>query len=326
MPSQMDVEKDPFLVLLTDALRAGPGSPEWRDAVTKLKVGGGEADEYRLLIEAREALESGREYRSVRAGPGFTRKLLNNLEAGEPAAKRALPLAGLIAGLAVLVIAAVVGIAIHEVYRSGAVNPAPRGNVEELAGTYLPNTLLASNFESSIPPGWRKIGSLPLNAEKGLASGKGAVATDGGYVGGGVVISDAIPADQTFSVSAVLQIRGTGDGLIPQVFVAASPDFSADRAISAQEIVWELEGTDQKVIIDGRVEKQAALPAHARTLSVRLIVNKDLAVVETAENQRLWAGSHALGNTPRYVGVRFLRTAGKAEADISVQSVRIQKN
>jgi len=83
MAQEVDTS-DPFFTLLTDALRAGPGSPEWRDAVAQLKVNGEPVDEHRLLIEAREALESGRDYRSIRAGAGFTRKLLTNLDKESP--------------------------------------------------------------------------------------------------------------------------------------------------------------------------------------------------------------------------------------------------
>ena len=69
--TQLDFDSDAFLTLLTDALRAGPGSPQWHDALRTLRAGGIEhADEYRLLVAAREHLESGREYRSIRAGPG----------------------------------------------------------------------------------------------------------------------------------------------------------------------------------------------------------------------------------------------------------------
>ena len=326
MPQQIDVEKDPFLVLLTDALRAGPGSPEWREAVAKLKAGGTEADEYRLLIEAREALESGREYRSVRAGPGFTRKLLNNLDSEPETARRAFPLTGFIAGMAVLVIAAIVGVVIHELYRSGEVNPAPRGNVDELANRYLSNTLLATDFDNAIPPAWRTIGSLPVEADNGLKPAGAGVLPDSGYAGGGVVMSQPIAADQTFSVTVTLQIHTAGQGIIPQVFVANSSDFSSDRATAAQELVWELEGTEQKVVADGRVERQAKLPPRAQTLVIRMVLNKDLAIVDSGDDHHLWAGPNALGDGARYVGVRFIRTAGKPDADIRIQSVRVQKN
>lgn len=322
-----DVENDPFLLLLTDALRAGPGSPEWRDAVGKLKSGGEQVDEYRLLIEAREALESGKDYRSVRAGPGFTRKLLSNLEADQSdSARRAFPLTGFIAGLAVLVIAAVVGIAIHELSSHAPVIPAPHGNVDELANTYLPTTVLATDFDSGIPAGWQKIGSLPVEADKGLVATKASVA-ENSFLGGGLVLSDPISADQTFSVSVTLQIHGTGSGLIPQIFVANSPEFSSDRATAAQELVWELEDAEQKVVVGGRVERQAKLPNRTQSLTVRIILNKDLAIVESTDgdSHRLWSGPHTLGDQPRYLGVRFIRTGAKSDADVSVQSVRVQK-
>jgi hypothetical protein len=323
MPQQTDLEKDPFLVLLTDALRAGPGSPEWHDAVAKLKLSGENVDEYRLLIEAREALESGKDYRSVRAGAGFTHKLLNNLEAEQKAERRPFPLTGFISVLAALVIAAVIGVGIYELYPRGNANPAVRSNIDELASTYLATTVLSASFDSGIPAGWRKIGSLPVEADKGLSAAKASV-PQGGYIGGGLVLSDPLPADQTFSVSVTLQIHGTGEALIPQIFVANSPDFSSDRGTASQELVWELDGLEQRVVVGGRVEKQAKIPNRTQTLAVRLILNKDLAIVDS-DSARLWSGLHTLGEQPRYVGVRFIRTDGKSDAEISIQSVHVQK-
>ncbi|HWP40803.1 MAG TPA: hypothetical protein VNL70_07745, partial [Tepidisphaeraceae bacterium] len=79
--AELDFQSDAFLVLLTDALRAGPGSPQWHEAVQQLRqAGAGSADEYRLLVLARQRLESGREYRSVRAGPQFTRRLMAEID------------------------------------------------------------------------------------------------------------------------------------------------------------------------------------------------------------------------------------------------------
>lgn len=325
MPQPTEIEKDPFLVLLTDALRAGPGSPEWREAVAKLKLSAGETDEYRILIEAREALESGKDYRSVRAGPGFTRKLLNNIESEQPASsRRPFPLTGFIAVLAAVVIAVVIGVAIYQLYPRGSAAPAPRGNVDELANTYLPTTIHSTSFDSGIPSGWRQIGNLPVQSDKGLSAAKTGV-PDSGYMGGGAVILAPLAADQTFSVTANLQIRSTGEALIPQIFVANSPDFSLDRATAAQELVWELEGTEQKVVVGGRVEKQLKIAPKTQSLTVRLILNKDLAVVES-DGTRIWSGPHALGDAPRYIGVRFIRTSGKSVADISFKEVHVQKN
>src|SRR5689334_13785474 len=103
-----NAETDPFFTLLTDALRAGPASPQWRDAVAQLREkGASESDEYRLLITARESLEGGREYRSVRAGPGFTRKLMDRLQ-GEEQSRRGFPTAVVLAAVCGLAIVAAV--------------------------------------------------------------------------------------------------------------------------------------------------------------------------------------------------------------------------
>src|SRR5689334_2344561 len=99
MPEQ-NVESDPLFQLVTDALRAGPDSSEWREAVTAVRGAEGrpEADEYKLLIEAREHLESGKDYRSIRAGPAFTHRLLEKIDhEGKPDKRDGLPIATILA-------------------------------------------------------------------------------------------------------------------------------------------------------------------------------------------------------------------------------------
>jgi hypothetical protein len=67
MTQSMDLESEQFMTLLTDALRAGPGSPEWHQAVGALRASGGAkgADEMQMLVRAREDLESGRGLRRM---------------------------------------------------------------------------------------------------------------------------------------------------------------------------------------------------------------------------------------------------------------------
>lgn len=327
MPQSTDVEKDPFLVLLTDALRAGPGSPEWREAVATLKASGENVDEYRLLIEAREALESGKDYRSVRAGAGFTRKLMTNIEqepgpAGDR--QRPFPLAGFIACVAGLVLVGVIALVVWKLTARNPVTPGTRSSLDDLQSTYFPTPVLAANFDAGIPEGWRTIGSLPVSADKGLRAGD-APMPDGSYLGGGVVISEPLPADQAFSAQVTVDVKATGDAVIPQVFVSNSSDFSPDRAIGPQELVWQLQGNEEKVVVAGRVERQSPLPGHTKTLTIRFILNKDLAVVES-DGKRLWAGPNALGDKPRYLGLRFVRTSGKSTGDVSFQKVQVQKS
>src|SRR6185312_5862641 len=97
MSTTTPAESDPFFQLLTEALRAGPGSAQWGEAVTKLRDGGVEgADEYRLIIRAREDLEKGRDFRKVTAGPQFTHKVLEAV-AQEGRRRNGIPTATIVA-------------------------------------------------------------------------------------------------------------------------------------------------------------------------------------------------------------------------------------
>src|SRR5258708_1693394 len=110
MPETVDLQSEQFMTLLTDALRSGPGSPERHQAGELLRASEQNVDEYTLLYKAREHLESGKEFRTVRAGTGFTRKVLEQIE--EQAKAPAVPTANLIALLAagaILAVVAVVG-------------------------------------------------------------------------------------------------------------------------------------------------------------------------------------------------------------------------
>src|SRR4051812_39135997 len=138
--SKLAEPSDDFMELLTDALRAGPGSPEWHQAVIELRKQGGDtaADDYKLLWTARERLASGKQdrsvkagaggspwvfggrerlasgkqYRSIKAGPGFTRRLLDGIERlPVPGTKaRSAPVATIIALASVLVLLGVIAV------------------------------------------------------------------------------------------------------------------------------------------------------------------------------------------------------------------------
>src|SRR5438105_11014722 len=122
--TETQFDSDQFLKLLTEALRAGPGSPQWHEAVNQLKTSSlADADEYRMLINAREHLESGRDYRSIRAGPGFTRKVMSAIDE-ESAQTPSGPSAGIIAIVATIGIIAIVTIVVTIIwYRGSPVQP-----------------------------------------------------------------------------------------------------------------------------------------------------------------------------------------------------------
>src|SRR5205814_1078113 len=134
-------DSDQFLKLLTEALRAGPGSPQWHEAVNQLKSSGlADADEYRMLINAREHLESGRDYRSIRAGPDFTRKVMAAIDEESAAQAPSPPSAGVIALVATAGIIAIVVIVTIIWYHGGGVQPNP---------TDLPNIVFAQTSVST---------------------------------------------------------------------------------------------------------------------------------------------------------------------------------
>ena len=336
MPKAAEVESDPFFELLTDALRAGPGSPQWHLAVQKLRANGASnggaparADEYRLLVEAREHLESGREYRSVRPGSGFTRRLFTELQ--EQTVKGGgLPTAGVIATISVVAILGVVSLVGYLLYRGSSATP-PEVPQTDLSALYFSDAAAVASFEDSIPGGWRNIGELPLLTDAGLRPAVMPMEV-GDYVGGGVVTETPIPPEKPFAVEAVVTIPAMAGDYIAEVFVADSADFDERRATSPAEVVWLLEGASQKVMVGGQNRGEIRpVKASAEPMTVRIVVDGPRALVETrpaggatGRPTRLWSGIHGLApGKPRYAGVRFIRGAGGSTDVASVRSVRV---
>src|SRR4030095_8138972 len=129
----LDFETDPQLIALTDALRAGPGSPEWRDAVARVREqGGDQAEDDLLLCTAREHLASGRSYREIHAGPGFSRKVMQAVEqeqSGGPS--RVAPTASIIALLSALVVVGIVASVGYLAWRHSGTGPSPRTDLSQ---------------------------------------------------------------------------------------------------------------------------------------------------------------------------------------------------
>jgi hypothetical protein len=324
-----NAETDPFFELLTDALRAGPGSPQWRDAVAELRSkGAGEADEYRLLINTRESLEGGRDFRSVRAGTGFTRKLMDGLRDQEHGGGRSsLPIANIIAIICGL---AIVGALAFVIYRAAApTGGADQQAIEQLAGeaNHFLGDITAASFAGAAPEGWKQIGSLPLDF-----NGELRPAADTPGQGGGVYYATAIPAQTSFMIETSIEVAKPSDAVWLQTFVATDANFSPDRATAAHEIVWSLQGAAQNIVVDGNVKPAAQKPP-AGNFPIRLIINRDLAIVLVGhhkpdgklEYEQVWAGAHHLGSADRYIGVRFLRTRSSNDQPPGVAAVHVSK-
>lgn len=326
MPS--NVETDPFFELLTDALRAGPGSPQWRDAVAKLRESGStDADEYRLLIRTREDLENGRDYRTVRAGTGFTSKLLNNLGEQESDGKPGFHAANAIAivcGVAIL--AALVFMIYRVVSPPGEPDQQAIEQLDAQSNHFLTD-ITTANFTGGLPEGWKQIGALPLDFKDGLQPADGSAGQ-----GGGAYFATPVDPAASFMLEATVTVPKPGDAVWLQAFASADENFSADRGIAAHELVWSLQGSAQSVVADGNVKPISQKPPGG-TYRVRLIMNRDLAIVEVEDQKadgklayrRVWAGAHHMGSSARFVGVRFLCTRTSAVTAMRVNAARIAR-
>lgn len=303
----LDFESDQFLQLLTEALRAGPASPEWHQAVARLRAEhSAEIDEFKLLVAARQHLESGKEYRSVRAGPEFTRKIMTSLEAEEPAIARRrtkVPTANLIAIVSALVMIGVVVVVVW--FLIPGKNEAPIA-IDGLASTYFSEPAMSASFDSPLDPQWRSFGSLRLDVGAGLSPVPALDNTEAS--GGGIYWNQSLEASQPFSLDATLRVNQSLDNLIAQVFVTDQPEFSEARGTGQHELAWSLRnGQATLVLPSGNVATQSPkLRDMPTTVNLRIVMDATNTIVEMGGKQ-MWKGEHGLGQKPRYVGVRFLR-------------------
>ena len=314
--TELDFESEQ-LQLLTEALRAGPGTPAWREALATLEHAPG-ADEYRLLYAARERLASGRQYREVRAGQGFTRKVFNAIDEEEGTRARAVPSANLIAALSALVILSVLAIVTYFVM------PRPdKNSPEDLSQTYFVNTLSSNRFDGELGMEWSAFGSLGVEPRDGLRP----VLKDVGesFRGGGAFYTRNLSPQQAFALEATVRIAKPSDDLVVQLFVTDDANFGGDSATSAHELVWLARGGEASVVLPGgHVQAQNVRLNAVRTpAELRMSVNRDEASVEM-NGQKIWSGKHGLDSAKgRMVGVRFLARGGKSDGSAVVESVRI---
>ena len=139
---EVDIEADPFLKLLTDALRAGPGSPQWHEAVGKLRAARWPARasaqmNTRCSSAPGRIWPAGVTFAKCTPEPDSHRKLLTGLEKETTGGvRRSLPTATIIAiaaGIIVLAVLAVVGWKLMPGAEPG------HGAIDELVSTYFPN-------------------------------------------------------------------------------------------------------------------------------------------------------------------------------------------
>jgi len=319
--TKLDLESDQFMQLLTDALRSGPGSPAWREALSRVRQdestdgsrGQATAEEYRQLLGAREHLEAGRPYREIRAGAGFTRKVIEAIseEAQRPSGSgpSAAAIMALLAGLAAL--GAIVLISCLLLWSS----PAKEKATPNLQETSFTHEISTTTFNGTRPAGWNAIGSAAATFDGAFAPADQTL--DNGYHGCGLVTSQPFLPGQATAIDVQLRMPGKLDDVITQVFVTDDPSFTADRGISRHELVLSLSHLSdhghtamrqQVVLPDGSfppVQVDNSKKVHDNRL-LRIGFDADTVLVDSA-GQRLYTGPHQLSaNRPLYVGVRFL--------------------
>lgn len=298
--SDVQIESDPLFQLLTDALRAGPQSAEWSQAVARVREGGGaEADEYSLLLHARENLESGKEYKAVRAGAGFTRNLFGKIDEEKEAVKsKGPPTANLLAIGAGVVLLGVIVIIAFMIGRGGGEKTA-----EETLPALFPTTIVSTHFAP---------------ADTGMTlGGQGATDTAGGLKPG----TDAFvarPIEGRFEIEADVSVPpGASEGPLVQVIV---PGGDLDpRTSGAAALSLQLLGGSQRVVVGDQNINAAALVGGQTT--VRIVVGNTKAAVYS-NKQLLWSGNHGLPPGPKTPGVRV--GAAKGANQPVVTSVRVR--
>ena len=327
MTQTMDFESDQRLRLLTDALRAGPGSPEWRDAIAQLRgdVQGIGLDDRDLLLRVREHLASGKSYREIRAGAGFTRKVIEAVD--REAEQRNGPAvdANWIALISALVLVGVISVIAYFVWpKSGDGNTAPAA-ARTLANTYFVTTAESISFDDSIGQNWMTFGSLGLMADNGLRPVINQSSDQ--FRGGGIYWDRPIPADQPFAVEGSIAIPRSTPAAIVQFFVTDQKDFAGKSATSSHELALSLKNGEVNLIMpDGRVAGQSLrLKNQKQTLDVRIAMDQENVLVE-ANHQRIYEDKHGLEAKSRTVGMRFVARGGFDSSDSPrIDSIRIME-
>lgn len=304
MTSTMPAEHDPFFQLLTEALRAGPGSAQWGEAVAKLRDGGVDgADEYAVLLRAREDIQMGRDYRKVSAGPGFTRKVLQAVE--REGARRAAPTATIVAILSGLVILGVIISVIVIMSRGGLSRDPQQAAIERLESISIPVSVASGSHPGTLN-GLRFVASSPATASTQPAK----VFVDG------VVTTESLDPN----VSAVVE---TELALIPATSVQLFVSESADLVSSGtSEFVVNFRDGRVSVDVEGGSGSTTAIASMNDSLKLSIRFDRENAIVDAA-GKRLYAGPHHLGNKPRYAGVRFIRSGEAGGKPPQIRSISV---
>ncbi len=314
----MDIHSELFEEVLAEALRAGPGSPQWREAVDTLRAAGQEGEDYAMLCRAREDLASGREYRSVRAGQGFTQKLMQRIDR-EQTPRWNIPTANIVTTVALLVVAVIAIIACWVLF-----TPKSAAPVSHLQDTLFATPLVNENFTTASPAALTRIGMLPVTIDNGAKVDVLSRAGDQ-HIGGGFYVTAPLSPDEPYAVESAIQVSNPKNDLIAQVFISDRKTFADNTGITPHEIVCLVEQGKLRVVLpDGRTVSESALQGGADA-EIRLRIDRSIAIVEL-NGRSIWTGAHDLAlDQPRHAGIRFLARGGEQSTGVSFRYLRLLK-
>lgn len=302
----MAFESDAMLKLLTEALRRGPGSPEWHSAVSSLKnLNSPDADEYRMLITARERLESGRAYREVRAGPAFTRELFGQLEA-TPASARCVTLGLVVRLLCLLTLVGAIGVVVMCVAQAGP------HDARQLSSRLFVTPVRSWTFDP-IPPELHHVGPLPMETRNGgLRTGTRDISEPMG----GLLYADE-PLNLLRGTCVELRFDYRPGPTAVQLTLMSDAIVNGDLVAASKELALVCDNSGVHVSTPVSATAPRALSAGPHLLRLKVAGGEAVAEVD---GQVVWNGAPHMGSRG-FVAVRMIRD-GKAN-DVTVKSLRV---
>jgi hypothetical protein len=282
-------EDEQLLELVSNALRDGPGSVAWEQATSMIDAGEGE--ELAALYRVRQRIESGKRWRQVRPGVGFTRKLMDAVDQQSEANVRSTGPATIIAILCGVLV--LVGIAVLVPML--------------LSHAKVPEPWVQSDFANAVGGDWRVTGNLEVKASHGLRA-VGPINGDGGQWG--IQSVKSFPADQSFSFAATVDVPN--DGTTAQVFVTNQEN----------ELGAMIDGQQVRVMLPGAQLAITPRPKNG-SVQIRWLIGPSSETLEL-DGKQIWAGTNDLsGDQPRFIGVRFL-VQGPAGSGAAIENVDVR--
>lgn len=302
-----EFETDDLLKLLTEALRRGPGSPEWHEAIQKLRDQGiREADEYRLLMTVRERLQAGQSYREVWAGPGFTRELMQRIrdESIVSSGKSRILLWVSVVCLVLLIGSSVTLISVI------SRKPPPASPSDHLFQQLFLTPVKTWDFDRAFPEDLTIKGDLKLSAFQGLHLAKG---NRPGYAS--VISEPVLDFNPSICVEVQLMYDPSDDGSVSVTLGSGSDPTAFDGLTIALSPTGYLVTRGQETrLVATHLAKQLY------TLRIKLSVST---VVIEVNGQTIWTGQHQLPS-PSVVRLDFTKN-GKDRFETRVHSLRVLK-